>query len=57
MAKQMMIRLSQNPDSDKTFQKIREVLHPDTEIVRCPNCNRAFRRHLQEPLICGKCNE
>lgn len=57
MAKNIMMRLSQIQGSDKTFKKIREVLHPDTVITRCERCRKVIRPHIDEPYICGKCSE
>ena len=43
--------------SDRTFKKIREVLHPDTEIVRCDRCQKAIRIFIGDERICGGCSE
>jgi hypothetical protein len=50
-------KLSQMPDGDKTFKKIREVLHPTSEIVRCDRCKKTIRIFIGDERICGGCNE
>ena len=57
MSNLRMTRLSQIPNSDGTFRKIREALHPDTVITRCERCSKVIRPHIDEPFICGKCCE